>query len=49
MLAAVQHLNDFFSGKRGLGKRCGCTGPALFRSIVKWCPTFVIDEADTAL
>jgi putative DNA primase/helicase len=25
------------------------TGPALFRSIVKWCPTFVIDEADTAL
>jgi putative DNA primase/helicase len=25
------------------------TGPALFRSIVKWRPTFVIDEADTAL
>src|SRR5215469_6623734 len=25
------------------------TGPALFHSIVKWCPTFVIDEADTAL
>jgi putative DNA primase/helicase len=25
------------------------SGPALFRSIEKWCPTFVIDEADTAL
>ena len=24
------------------------TGPALFRSIEKWCPTFIIDEADTA-
>jgi len=24
-------------------------GPALFRSIEKWHPTFVIDEADTAL
>ena len=23
--------------------------PALFRSIEKWCPTFVIDEADTVL
>src|SRR4029077_5955669 len=25
------------------------SGPALFRSIEKWCPTFVIDEADTVL
>jgi hypothetical protein len=25
------------------------TGPALFRSISKWSPTFVIDEADTVL
>ena len=26
-----------------------CTGPALFRSIEKWTPTFIIDEADTAI
>jgi len=25
------------------------SGPALFRSLEKWSPTFVIDEADTAL
>jgi hypothetical protein len=25
------------------------SGPALFRSLVKWQPTFIIDEADTAL
>jgi putative DNA primase/helicase len=27
----------------------GITGPALFRSIEKWRPTFAIDEADTTL
>jgi hypothetical protein len=25
------------------------TGPSLFRSIEEWSPTFVVDEADTAL
>jgi hypothetical protein len=37
-----------FLVRRGLANSM-ITGPALFRSIEKWQPTFVIDEADTAL
>ena len=36
-----------FLARRGLAS-VSITGPALFRSIEKWAPTFVIDEADTA-
>ena len=36
-----------FLVRRGLSS-VSITGPALFRSIEKWQPTFIIDEADTA-
>ena len=37
-----------FLVRRGVSS-VSITGPALFRSIEKWSPTFIIDEADTAI